>query len=663
MTRLHTDIETYCELDLKVVGVYRYVAHPSFKVQLLSFAFNDDEPTLVRIEQGEQVPQYYLDALVDPSVIKVAHNAPFEVVCLRRWLVLPLVWEQWRDTMVMAAYLGLPLGLDDLGGVLNLPSKKDAAGKLLIKYFAAPCKATKANGGRTQNLPEHNLEKWERYCAYNVQDVRVEQAVEAYCMQYPQPRDIDWLHWAMDQRINDRGVQVDWQFVDEAIIANDIYEKQVIQQMKDSTGIANPNSLDQIKDWVFAQCGIEIKSLNKDFFKDWKPEDYPPHVASLLKLRELVSRKSASKYKKMKVMRSPDGRLRGQFQYYGANRTGREAGRGVQLQNLKKTPEPKRPKYLGFDTVEVQREAIKQGIIDLIQSDVSEAVSEMVRCSFIPKEGHLLVPDDFAAIEARVVSWLAGEEWQLEVFRTHGKIYEATASQMFRVPIEQCQKSSGNDYRAKGKVASLALGYQGSTGAMITMGALREGLMEDELLPLVYAWRKANPMIAHKDWGLWAKVEKAAKHVVRSKTMYTLQLPYTSLTFSYDRGYMFIELPSGRKLSYYGAHIDGRGQLIYYGLDQKTKRWGKQKTYGGKLVENITQAIARDCLFEAMYIIDCAGVPMVIHVHDEAVAEVPAAVAHETLKYMSAVMDIPPVWAPTLPLSSAGFVTDFYRKD
>lgn len=656
MTKLHIDVETFSELDIKKVGAYMYVAHPSFEILLLSYQRNDGEVYTVRLAEGEQLPQHLIDDILDPNVIKLAHNAPFEVLSLRKHLRVHLDWEHWRCTMIMAAYLGLPLGLGEVAKVLHLDDQKDAQGKALIKYFSTPCKATKANGGRTRNLWHHHPEKWELYCGYNVTDVKVEVAIEKYCERLPQPRDIDWKHWAMDQRINDRGVAVDLELVDEAIQANKLYTDALLDKMRRTFGIENPSSLDQLKAFVLERSGETIKSLNKDFFKDWRPEDWPSDVAELLKLRELTSKASVTKYRAMRNYRQRDGRIRGQFQYYGANRTGREAGRGPQPQNLKKSPEPK--KGYPFNTVQVTRELLKLGLIDVFYDDVADIVSKMVRTAFIAPAGKKLVPNDFSAIEARVISWMAGEDWQLEVFKTHGQIYEATASQMFKVPFELCTKESGTDYRAKGKVASLALGYQGSVGAMINMGALREGLLEEELLPIVYAWRDANPNIVK----LWKLLEDAAKYAITNKRAYVLQLKYTKITFSFEYGYLFVTLPSGRRLSYYGAEVR-QGKIIYWGLDQIKKIWTIQKTYGGKLAENITQAIARDCLFETMYVFDQWGFEIVLHVHDEAVVEAPDYLAQWTLDSMSSVMDVSPVWAPDLPLASAGFVTDFYRKD
>lgn len=670
INKLHIDIETYCDLDLKKVGVYRYVSHPSFAIIWLSYQF-DDGMTLRVDLTASPVPPFVRVALEDPDVTKYAHNAPFEVVCLSEWLGFKLEWSQWRCTLVQAAYLGLPLGLDQVAKVLRLSNQKDAKGKALIKYWSTPCKPTKTNGGRTRNLPEHHPEKWEEYGQYNEQDVVVEVDIDEYCERFPDLPPVEWQYWAMDQRINDRGVYIDREFVEAAIATNDEYQRGVLIEMESICGVDSPTKLQQLKDWIFERTGERLGSIDKEFYKDFRPEEWPDDVARVLELRQLASRASVSKYDTILRYATDDDRVRGILQFYGANRTGREAGRAIQPQNLKKNKDndaqlAAEAKRLGVSVAAVRRvvgsslltarEAVRKRLADVLYDDVPEVVSQLIRTAICAPAGRTLPVSDFSAIEARVVSWLAGEDWQLDVFRGDGKIYEATAARMFDVPVESIGK--GSDLRAKGKVASLALGYQGASGALITMGALREGLTEEELPAIVNAWRKANPNIK----SLWNKVQAAARHVIEKKTAYTLKLKYTSLRFSFERGYLFIQLPSGRRLAYYGAEVN-KGRITYWGVDQIKKTWVKMDTYGGKLVENITQAVARDCLFDSMLRMERAGVEIIMHVHDEIVAECDEAEGPAVLEVMENIMAVSPLWAKGLPLKGDGFVTPIYRKD
>lgn len=674
MNKLHQDIETYCDLDLKKVGVYRYVNHPSFCILWLTYKINDLPE--VRVDMTKQAPpDEYTGMLLDKDTIKYAHNAPFEVVCLSKYYDYELDWSQWRCTMVQAAYLGLPLGLDQVGKVLKITEQKDAKGKGLITYWSKPCKPTKSNGERTRNLPEHHPVKWEQYGDYNEQDVRAEVEVDEFCERFPDLPRVEWVYWAMDQRINDRGIYIDREFVEAAIAVNQEYQLEVYAEMYEICGVDSPKKLQQLKDWIYDRTGEMIKSLDKEFYKDFDPTEWPEDVARVLELRQLGSRASIDKYDTMLRWANDDDRIRGILQFYGANRTGREAGRAVQPQNLKKNVDnadyiAKTAKALGVSFSDVlaivgssmitSREAVKKGIADLLYDDVPEVISTLVRTAICAPHGRKLAVSDFSAIEARVVSWLAGEDWQLDVFRGDGKIYEATASRMFGIPIEQITK--GSPYRAKGKVASLALGYQGGAGALITMGALREGLTEEELDPIKDAWRAANPNIK----SLWKRVNDAAKYVIEKKTVYMLRLKYTFLKFSFERGFLFITLPSGRRLAYYGARVEPSAKgsrIIYWGVDQVKKTWVKMDTYGGKLVENITQAVARDCLFDSMLRMERAGVEIVMHVHDEIVAECDADEAENTLEVMENIMAVSPLWAKGLPLEGDGFVTTVYRKD
>lgn len=647
--KLHIDIETFCDLDLKDVGVTRYVQHPSFKIILFAWRFDDEDDVSLRdLYQGEEIPLRVWKALTDPKVTKLAHNAAFEIGAIAQYYGLALDPAQWRCTMIKAAYLGLPLSLEKVGRILHLSEQKDARGKSLITYFCQPVKSPKKKDGfRAVNLPSDAPEMWAEFCEYCKQDVRVECAVDAYADKYEQLPAIEWAYWALDQRINAAGVTVDVEFITAAMRANKIFIEGVHAEIIELTGVDNPNSLGQLKDWL-ATRGVDVPSLNKEYLLDVDKSLLPDDVVRLLELRDLSSKASISKYAKMLAYLCDDGRNHDLFQFYGANRTGREAGRGVQPQNLKKTFD------VGLDTA---REAVRLEIADLLYDDVPDLVSKLVRTAIVAGEGRSFCIDDFSAIEARVLAWLAGEDWVLDVFHGDGKLYAAQGARMFNVPIEQITK--GSKLYAKSKIGTLALGYQGATGAMLTMGALREGLLEEELPPIVWAYRAANP----KTVKLWKLIEGAAKHVVSKRTTYVLKLPYTSLKLSYQRGYLFIELPSGRRLAYYGADML-RGRLVYYGqssTSKNTNAWVRVETYGGKLTENVTQAIARDCLFEAMY--RMRGLDLRMHVHDEIVAEADDDKAEDVLKQMDDLMAISPLWAKDLPLEGDGFITKYYRKD
>lgn len=652
MKHIHIDIETYCDLDVSDVGVYRYAEDDSFKIILFAYSFDGEPVTVIDCSNdeypGESIPARVWKALTDPSILKIAHNANFEYVCIGAYFGLRLELSQWFCTMIAAAYLGLPLGLDKVGQVLGLSEQKDARGKSLITFFCKPCKPTKKNGGRTLNLPEHDPEKWDEFKEYNAQDVRTEKEIYAYVSRFPGLPEEEREYWILDQIINATGITVDREFIEAAIETNKRFTKDVHDEIVNLTGVDNPNSLPQLKRWLFQELGYEVHSLGKDYLTDAIDGALlPKHVERVLRLRQFTSKTSISKYDTMLAYAQKDGRIRGLLQFYGANRTGRFSGRGVQVQNLKRTLKK------GLLTA---REAVVKDIADLLYDDVPDVISKLTRTALVASEGCSLVVSDFAAIEARVVAWLAGEDWVLDVFNSHGKIYEATAANMFNVPLEMITKES--DLRAKGKVATLALGYQGATGALITMGALREGLDEAELPALVSAWRSANPRIVK----LWREVEGAAKHVIKNKTSYVLRKPYCTIKFSYDRGYLFIELPSGRRLAYYGATVD-KGRLSYWGIDQTKKIWCKQDTYGGSLVENITQAVARDCLCDAMKRMYEALIKILMHIHDEVVNESKDADAPATLERMNKIMAVPPVWAKDLPLKGDGYISKYYKKD
>ncbi|MCC8089130.1 MAG: DNA polymerase [Rikenellaceae bacterium] len=651
MKHLHIDIETYCDLDVSDVGVYRYAEDDSFKIILFAYSFDGEPVTVIDCSNdeypGESIPARVWKALTDPSILKIAHNANFEYVCIETFYGVGLDLKQWFCTMIAAAYLGLPLGLDKVSQVLGLSEQKDARGKSLITFFCKPCKPTKKNGGRTLNLPEHDPEKWDEFKEYNAQDVRTEKEIYAYVSRFPGLPEEEREYWILDQIINATGITVDREFIEAAIETNKRFTKDVHDEIVKLTGVDNPNSLSQLKAW-FKTEGYEVPTLNKEYLLDnINNTDFPKPIRRVLKLRSMASKTSIAKYDTMLAYAQKDGRIRGLLQFYGANRTGRFSGRGVQVQNLKRTLKK------GLLTA---REAVVKDIADLLYDDVPDVISKLTRTALVASEGCSLVVSDFAAIEARVVAWLAGEDWVLDVFNTHGKIYEATAANMFNVPLEMITKES--DLRAKGKVATLALGYQGATGALITMGALREGLDEAELPALVSAWRSANPRIVK----LWREVEGAAKHVIKNKTSYILRKPYCTIKFSYDRGYLFIELPSGRRLAYYGASVD-KGKLSYWGIDQTKKIWCKQDTYGGSLVENITQAVARDCLCDAMKRMYEALIKILMHIHDEVVNESKDADAPATLERMNKIMAVSPVWAKDLPLKGDGYISKYYKKD
>lgn len=652
MTHLHIDIETYCDLDISKVGVYRYAEDASFQIMLIACSFNDEPVSVIDCSgdgyPGESVPIRVWRALTDPDVLKIAHNANFEHVCISTYYGLKLDLSQWFCTMVAAAYLGLPLSLDKVGQVLGLAQQKDTRGKSLITYFCKPCPPTKKNGGRTRNLPQHEPDKWRAFKDYNAQDVRVEKEIHEYVSRFPAPPQAERDYWLMDQEINGIGVTVDREFAEAAITTNRRFTKAVHAEMANLTGIDNPNSLTQLKRWLRQELGYATPSLGKDYLADAiDGAMLPKHVERLFRLRQYASKTSVSKYDTMLAYMQNDGRIRGLLQFYGANRTGRFSGRGVQVQNLKRSMKK---------GLSVAREAVTKDVADLLYEDVPDVISRLTRTALVAAEGCSLVVSDFAAIEARVIAWLAGEEWVLEVFRTHGKIYEATAANMFSAPLESITKES--DMRAKGKVATLALGYQGSVGALVAMGALREGVDESELPALVKAWRSANPRIVK----LWHDVEMAAKHVIEKKTSYLLRKPHCAIRFTYDRGYLFIELPSGRRLSYYGAAVN-KGRLSYYGMDQVKKNWTKIETYGGSLVENITQAVARDCLCEVMLRIHNAGYCILMHVHDEIVCETTDINAGDLLDKLHKAMATAPTWAEGLPLKGESYISKFYKKD
>lgn len=650
---LSIDIETYSSVDLKSCGAYKYCEADDFQILLFAYAFDEDPVEVIDLTESE-LPRHLIDALTDPSIIKRAYNAQFERTCLSKYLKVTLNPRQWRCTQVLASAAGLPGNLGEVARVLMLDQQKMDAGKSLIPYFCKPCAPTKSNHQRTRNLPHHDPAKWDLFKRYNAQDVETERDVL---------RHVDYTFtetersvYILDQEINDRGVEIDLQLVEAILQYNDAYSETLYSRAKMLSGLENPNSRKQLLAWLKEQ-GIDADNTQKATVKDLLEGDLDADITEMLKLRQEMAKSSLSKYNIMDRTTCADGRIRGTLQYYGANRTGRWAGRLVQVQNLPKTF----LKELG-----ALRDLVKRGDFETLEvtyDAIVDLFSQLIRTAFIPKEGCQFAVCDFSAIEARVVAWLANEKWRLEVFATHGKIYEAAASNMFKIPIEEITKT----LRSKGKVSELSCAYGGSSGALIRMGALDMGLQEEELPGLVKAWRNASPSITR----LWKNVEACVKRVIdipdariNLKSLHK-DCP-VDVFFSMNGKTMEIELPSGRKLCYYNASVRGDGpyaRIVYDGPDQKTKKWLKAESYGAKMVENIIQAIARDCLAESMLRIDALGLPIAFHVHDEVIVEVPSEEAEGTLKNMQRVMAEPIDWAPGLKLSAAGFCCDFYLKD
>lgn len=664
MKTLGIDIETYSSVDLLEAGVYAYVDAPDFEILLIAYKVDNEEVQLIDVYEFimervaglhdftfEETYQELWKALTDPNVIKTAFNANFERTALAKYFNTPMPPEQWRCTAVYAATLGLPRSLAAVGEAIGLPQdkQKDKVGKSLIDFFCKPCKPTKKNGGRTRNYPEHDMEKWELFKGYNIQDVVAEQAILTKLRPYPVPES-EQLLWNFDQRMNDRGIYLDMDFVEGIIQYDDQYQAALAEEAKQITGLDNPNSPAQLKQWLSEQ-GVQADSLAKDAVKELIGSTEDKTVTRVLRIRQAMAKTSTAKYKAMEKAVCNDGKLRGILLFYGANRTGRWAGRIVQVHNL---PQNKIPDIdLARDlTAEKDFESI-----ELLFGETPFVFSQLVRTAFIASPGCRFIVSDFSAIEARVIAWLSGEDWRLEVFKTHGKIYEASASQMFHVPMDQIKK--GSPLRQKGKVAELALGYQGSVGALINMGALDMGIDEKELPFLVNSWRESNPRIVK----FWYIVENAAKAAINERR--TVKIP-KGIEFSYINKILFIKLPGGRKLAYYDARIEpnskGREQITYAGVNQETKAWGRLETYGGKLVENIVQATARDCLAEAMLRVDKAGYSIVMHVHDEMIVDVPeedTTAADKITELMGENIE----WAQGLPLRGDTYETRFYKKD
>ena len=645
MPTLGIDIETYSEVDLPKCGVYAYAEHPSFEILLFAYAFDDEETQVVDLKGGERLPPRVLDALTDPAITKTAFNAAFERTCIGRCLGKRLDAAQWQCTAVQSAMLALPLSLEGVGEVLGIERKKLKEGGDLVRYFSLPCKPTKANGQRTRNLPEHAPEKWQRFKEYCVRDVDAEREIRAKVQGYPIPAKEQELY-RLDQEINDRGIMVDPVLVARAIECDEQYREKTTKRAYELTGLANPNSPAQLKEWLEGQ-GTQVDTLDKKAVRALLP-DAEGDVLEVLKLRLLMAKTSVKKYEAIRRSVCADGRVHGLLQFYGANRTGRWAGRLVQIQNLPQNHLP--DLALARDLVRTGRYAD----IEALYESTPNVLSELIRTAFVPRPGCRFIVADFSAIEARVIAWLAGEQWRLEVFEGGGDIYCASASKMFHVSVEKHGQNS--HLRQKGKIAELALGYGGAVGALTAMGALEMGLAEEELPPLVRQWREANPHIIR----LWAQVENAAMTAVREKARVRLG----RLTFHCRSGMLFITLPSGRKLCYVKPRIQtnrfGGDGLTYEGVGEG-KKWTRIETFGGKLTENIVQATARDLLAEAMLRLRDAGLEIVMHVHDEAVLEVP--IGHSGVDEVCALMAEAPAWADGLPLRADGYECRFYQKD
>ena len=646
---LSIDLETYSDVDLPNCGVYRYV-EGDFHILLFAYAFDDDETKCVDMACGEQLPAEVVDALQDDSIIKSAWNAQFERTCLSKYLGKQLSPDAWQCTMVWAASLSLPLKLATAAQALKTAQQKDAVGERLIRYFSLPCKPTKANGGRTRNLPEHAPDDWKLFKSYCVQDVNTERDIRRRLEKFPLlPQEWDFYH--MDQRINDRGILIDKELVQQAIICNMAMSEEMTKRAYALTGLENPNSVSQLKSWL-EERGIEVDSLGKknvaSLIKDLDRHSADGEALDMMKLRLQMAKSSVKKYQAAERYICQDGRTHGLFQFSGANRTQRWAGRGIQLQNLPQNH---------ISTLDEARELVKMGCFDMIEAlygNTPDILSQLIRTMLIPKDGCEFIVADFSAIEARVLAWLAGEQWRLDAFTEGKDIYCASASQMFGVPV--VKHGINGELRQKGKVAELACGYGGGAGALISMGALDMGLKEDELPDIISSWRDANPEIVK----FWYTVEKAAIETVKDHTDRSVG----RIGFQFSANTLWIVLPSGRRLAYIKPKLQpnrfGRMALTFEGLGANNK-WTRGETYSGKLTENITQATARDLLAEAMRRMELAGLGIVGHVHDEVILEVPK--GQYTVDDVCNIMNRNPAWADGLPLSSAGYTGNYYFKD
>lgn len=656
MEHLSIDIETKSSVDIGKAGLYRYARSDDFEILLFAYRYGDESVQIVDLSQGEKIPDKIVEDLSNPEIVKHAYNAAFEWYCLNiAGYKTPLC--QWKCTMIHGLYCGYTAGLDATGKAIGLPQdkRKLATGKALIRYFCVPCKPTKNNGRRTWNLPKHAPEKWELFKEYCKQDVVTESAILKRLEAFPVPEEEEKL-WQMDIRMNAFGVKVDTALISGALQINDHSTELLENEARAITGLQNPNSSVQLLDWIHNN-GVEMDNLQKVTVTEKLSNDLPNDVRRALEIRQQLGKTSIKKYVAMDTAKGKDDRVRGLTQYYGANRTGRWAGRLVQMQNLPRN-------YI--KTLDYARKLVKDrnyGGIKLLYGNVPDTLSQLIRTAFIPSEGNKFVVADFSAIEARVIAWLAGETWVNDVFATHGKIYEATASQMFHVPIEKIAKGNPEyALRQKGKVATLALGYQGGANALIAMGALNMGLSEEELPDIVHRWRNANPRIRD----LWYAVEEAALLVMQTaqpQAIYNLIFNLES-DIVYGQNFLTVQLPSGRKLYYPRPFLKenqfGKLAIHYYTVGQQTRKWEVTSTYGGKMTENIVQAIARDCLAETLRRIDAKGLQVVFHVHDEVIIDAPM---ETTVGEICDLMAEPIPWAAGLILKGAGFESNYYMKD
>lgn len=643
--RLFIDLETYSSTDIKA-GVFKYVEAPDFEILLIKYAWDYEPVRTIDLASGDYLPgelTYIKGALTASSVIKIAHNTPFERAALGKWLGVYLPPEQWEDTLTLSAYNGLPLSLDAVGSALGLPLQKIKEGKLLINYFCKPCKPTKTNGGRTRNLPHHAPDKWKRLNDYGSRDVEVCQQIYARLSSYP-VTEFERRIWALDAHINERGVAVDLELAEAAVAVDADYSVELMEEMQKLTGLENPNSVSQLKEWLEVR-GLYADSLDKEAVKELLAKAIDPTTKRVLQLRQMLSKTSTKKYTAMLSAACADSRVRGLTQYYGAARTGRWAGRLVQLQNLPQNH---------LDALAEVRELVRARdlpTLELIYPNVSDVLSQLIRTALVAKEGHTFLVADFAAIEARVIAYLAGEQWRMDVFADGGDIYCSSASQMFKVPVEK--HGINGHLRQKGKIAELACGYGGGVAALKAFGADKMGLTDEEMQTIVTQWRAASPTIPR----FWREAENAAKQALAYPGQVVKMR--CGVTYHRDADALRCRLPSGRVLSYWDARIED-DEIVFMGQAGQSGIWAKVSTWGGKLVENIVQAYAADCLRVAMDRLDQAGFAICFHVHDEVVAEAPKGT---DWREMADIMGQPIDWAPGLLLRADGYTTDFYMKD
>lgn len=650
--KLHIDVETFSSVDIKTSGAYKYIESLDFEILIICYALDDGPVNTIDLAKGEKITKDFKDLFYNPEIEKHAHNAVFERLAFKA-IGMEIPTDQWYCSAIKSAYCGLPLSLDNVSKALKLGDKgKSATGKALIKYFSCPIKPTKVNGNRERNLPYHNPEKWEEYKMYCQQDVEAERTISKILQRYPMP-DFERINYLIDQKINDRGIKMDLNLASNAVQIDKIFCEELTSKTKKITGLENPNSPAQLKNWLTNQLGEEINSLTKDSVNALINQVGSGTVFDVLNIRKKLSKTSIKKYIAMLNCACYDDRAHGVFQFYGANRTGRWAGRLIQLQNLPRN-------YITF--LDLARELVIKNDYDSMTiqfDDVSDVLSQLIRTAFIAEKGNTLAVCDFSAIEARVLAWLAEETWRIEVFKTHGKIYEASAAMMFGVPIESIKK--GSELRDKGKIAELALGYQGGPGALTAMGGEKMGLSPIEMENIVKRWREANP----KTVKFWYELERCAKLAIKSKSK--IKSKTGNIIFDCDDMAMTIELPSGKKLFYQepsiGINRFNKDSIKYKGIDQTTGQWSNVETYGGKLAENVVQAVSRDLLAQSIINLDTAGFDIVMHVHDEVACEVDEKIAERKLEEMSKLMCNGIEWANGLPLNAEGYVTKYYKKD